>query len=80
MQERGPEPKPRAAILSMRTITLSWETWCAIIAALRKKGLPHMLDHAERLEQQLEQHSPDRATVTLSLTHNVFLRSFNWAR
>jgi hypothetical protein len=40
----------------MRTITLPWETWRAVIAVLRAKALPSMLDHAGRLEQQREQH------------------------
>ena len=64
----------------MNTIELPWETWRAVIDALREKGLPYMLEHAERLEQQLEQHGPDEATVRLSLTDDVFLRSYNWAR
>lgn len=64
----------------MRTITLPWEDWRAIIAALRAKGLPYMLEHADRLEQQLDQHPPDQATVALNLTEDLFLRSFNWAR
>jgi hypothetical protein len=64
----------------MKTITLPWETWRAIIAVLREKALPYMLEHADALEQQLEQHPPDQATVTLNLTEDQFLRSFNWAR
>jgi len=44
------------------------------------KGLPSTLDHADRREQQLDQQPPDQATVTLSLTEDVFLRSYNWAR
>ena len=39
-----------------------------------------MREHADRLEQQLEQHPPNQATVTLHLTDEVFLRSDNWAR
>ena len=35
----------------MRTIELSWETWRAVIAALRDKALPSMLEHADYLEQ-----------------------------
>ncbi len=53
----------------MRTIALSWEAWRDIIAALYAKGLPYMREHTDALEQQLEQHGPDQATVTLSLTH-----------
>ena len=64
----------------MRTIELPWETWRAIIAALRARGLPYMVEHAASLEQQLEQHPPDQPTVRLSLTDDVYLRSFNWAR
>jgi hypothetical protein len=58
---------------------LSWGTWCAAIDVLYKKGLPSMLEHAEALEQR-DQHPPDQATVTLHLTNDVFLRSYNWAR
>jgi hypothetical protein len=39
-----------------------------------------MLEHAELLKQRLDQHPPDEATVTLHLTDDVFLRSYNWAR
>ena len=39
-----------------------------------------MLDHADQLERQPEQHGPDEATVRLSLTDDVFVRSFYWAR
>ena len=38
-----------------------------------------MLDHADRLEQRLDRHGPD-AMVSLSLTDDVYLRSYNWAR
>jgi hypothetical protein len=38
------------------------------------------LEHADRLEQQLEQHGPDEPTVRLRLTDDVFLRSDTWAR
>jgi hypothetical protein len=62
------------------TIKLPWETWRAVIAALREKGLPYMLEHADSLEQQLERHGPDEAIVRLSLTDDVFLRSSTWAR
>jgi hypothetical protein len=64
----------------MRTIALPWETWRAIIDVLRKQGRPSMLDHADQLEQQLDQHPPDQETVTLHLPNDLFLRSFNWAR
>ena len=63
----------------MRIIELPWETWRAIIAVLRAKGLASMLEHADHLERQLEQHGPDEATVRLSLTDDVFLRSSTWA-
>ena len=61
-------------------ITLSWEHWRAVITVLRSKGLASMLDHADIIEQQLEQHGPDEPMVTLSLTDDVYLRSYNWAR
>ena len=64
----------------MRTLTLPPETWRAVITALREKGLPHMLEHAERLEQQLEHFPPDQATVTLYLADDLYWRSFDWAR
>ena len=67
----------------MRTIELPWETWRAIIAVLREKALPSMLEHANVVEEQLErhpdQHPPD-AVVRLSLTDDVYLRSDNSAR
>ncbi len=64
----------------MHAIELSWETWRAIIAVLREKALPYMLEHADYLERHLEQHGPGEPTVRLSLTDDVFLRSYNWAR
>ena len=64
----------------MRTITLPWETWRASIGVLREKAPPSMRVYAALLEQRLEQHPPDQATVTLHLTDDVFLRSCNWAR
>ena len=64
----------------MNTIELPWETWRAVIAALREKALPYMLEHADYLERLLEQHGPDEPIVRLSLTDDVFLRSYNWAR
>ena len=54
------------------------KTWRAVIDALRHKGLPYMLEHAAHLERLLDQHPPD-AVVRLSLTDDVFLRSFNLA-
>jgi hypothetical protein len=51
----------------MRTIVLPWEIWRAIFAALRQKGLRHMLEHADRLEQ-LEKHPADQVAVDLDLT------------
>ena len=64
----------------MRRVVLSWEDWRAIIAVLRQKALPYMLEHANHIERLLEQHGPDQSTVSLSLTDDVFLRSYNWAR
>jgi hypothetical protein len=39
-----------------------------------------MVAHADELEQQLERHAPGQAMVTLHLTDDLFLRSYNWAR
>ncbi len=47
----------------VNTIELPWETWRAVIAALREKALPSMLEHADQLEQQLERHGPGEPTV-----------------
>ena len=63
----------------MNTITLSWEDWRAVIAVLREKGLPYMIDHANVIEEQLERHGPGEPTVRLSLIDDVFLRSSTWA-
>jgi hypothetical protein len=67
---------PRA----MNAIELPWEIWRAVIAALREKALPSMLEHANVIEEQLQRHAPDEPTVRLSLTDDVFLRSSSWAR
>jgi hypothetical protein len=64
----------------MNTITLSWEDWRAVIHVLHASGLPYKRDHANQLERQLERHGPDEPTVRLSLTDDVFLRFYNWAR
>jgi len=64
----------------MRTIELPWETWRAVIAILREKAVPCMLEDADALEQQLERHGPDESTVLLSPTDDGFLRSSTWAR
>ena len=64
----------------MRMKDLTWEDRRAVIALLRTKALPYMLEHADHIERLLEQHAPDEATVRLSLTGDVILRSYNWAR
>ena len=64
----------------MRTVESPWESWRAVVAVLREKGPPSMLEHADRLEQMLEQHPPDQYVVSLSMNDNLFLRSVNWAR
>jgi hypothetical protein len=63
----------------MNTIELPFEPWRAVIDALRSKALPYMIEHADHLERRLDQHAPD-AMVSLSLTDDVYLRSYNWAR
>jgi hypothetical protein len=64
----------------MRLIELVWEDWRASIAVVRAKELTHMLEHADRLERQLDQYPPDAATVSLSLIDAALLRSSNWTR
>ncbi len=64
----------------MNPITLSWEDWRAVIAVLRAKDLPYMREHADHIERLLERQGPDEPMVRLSLTDDVFLRSYNWAR
>ena len=39
-----------------------------------------MLEHADHIERLLEQHGPGEPMVRLSLTDDVFLRSYTWAR
>jgi hypothetical protein len=63
----------------MTRIKLPWEPRRSIIAVLREKALPSMLEHTDRLEQH-DQHPPDQATVTHHLTDELFLHSINWAR
>jgi hypothetical protein len=52
-------------------MALLWEDWRAVIAVLRQKALPYMVEHADALEQQLERHGPDESTVRLSLIDEV---------
>jgi hypothetical protein len=60
----------------------SWRIirWRAAIAVLRAKGLPYKLEHADHIERLLQQHGPGESTVRLSLTDDVYLCSYNWAR
>jgi hypothetical protein len=66
-QPRGEEP--------LGADSAAGETWRAVIAALRLKGLPSMRERADALEQRLEQHRPDQPVVTLHLTDDLFLRA-----
>ena len=52
----------------------------AVVAVLRTKELPFMREHADHIERLLERHGPDESMVTLSLSDEVFLRSYNRAR
>jgi hypothetical protein len=47
---------------------------------LREKELPHMREHANHIERRLDRHAADEPMVTLSLTYDVSLRSYNGAR
>jgi hypothetical protein len=64
----------------MNAIELSWDDWRAVIDVLRVKALPSMLKHADHMERLLEQHGPGESIVRLSLTDDVYLRSYNYAR
>jgi hypothetical protein len=64
----------------MNAVALSWDDWRAVIAVLREKALPYMLEHADHIERLLEQHGPGESVVRLSLTDDVYLRGYNWAR
>jgi hypothetical protein len=64
----------------MNPITLSWEHWRAVIEVLRAKELPYMREHADIIERLLDRRAADEPMVTLSLTDDVYLRSYNWAR
>ena len=64
----------------MNAITLSWEDWRAVIALLGQKALRCLLEQADSLKSQLEQHAPDEPMDRLRLTDDVFLRSCTWAR
>lgn len=63
-----------------RSGALTWKDWRAVIAVLRAKVLPSMLEQADHIERLLERHGPDGATVAMSLTNDVYLRSYNWVR
>ena len=43
----------------MQAVELPWETWRTVIAVLREKAPPHMQEHANLIEEQLERHAPD---------------------
>jgi hypothetical protein len=60
-------------------ITLSWEDWRRVIAFMREQALPYTIEHAATIEEQLEKHGPGEEMVTLTLSDDVFLRSYNWA-
>lgn len=52
----------------MNAISLPWEDWRSVIAGLREKGLPSMLEHANVIKEQIKRHGPDESLVRLSLT------------
>lgn len=65
----------------MPLITLEFETWRAVADELRAEGLPpYVREHAQRLERMLDEHGPGEATVSLNLSDDVYLRSYNHAR
>ena len=64
----------------MNSITLSWEDWRAVIDVLRESGLPYKAKHADLREQKLNQQLTDEPMVTLHLTDDFYLRSYNGVR
>jgi hypothetical protein len=65
----------------MPTIMLPFETWRAVIDELRAEGLPPwMREHADRVERMLDEHGPGEEVVSLSLSDDIYLRSYNHAR
>jgi hypothetical protein len=63
----------------MWTLTLPRETWPRIIDALRAKGLPYVVAHADVLQQRVDQAPADRDRVRLSLRDDLYWRSVYWA-
>jgi hypothetical protein len=61
-------------------IKLPFETWRAVVDTLRDPGLPpYMAEHADRIEHMLDECGPGEAEVSLSLTDDMYLRSYNYA-
>jgi hypothetical protein len=44
---------------TVNTIELPWETWRAVIAVLREKALPSVLEHANVIDEQLSSTGPN---------------------
>jgi hypothetical protein len=59
----------------MQAIALPWETWRALIAVLREKPPPSLLEQANVIEAQFEGPGPGEPMVRLSLTDDIFLHS-----
>jgi hypothetical protein len=59
------EVSPPRRWRSINTITLSREGWRAVIAVLRSKALPSMLEHATVIEEPRERHRPGKPTVRI---------------
>ena len=65
----------------MPSIALPFETWRAVIDAMREPSLPPwMRGHADRIERMLDEHGPGEDAVALGLSDDVYLRSYNHAR
>ena len=52
----------------MRTITLPWETWRAVIAMLCGTELSYARDHANVIKRKLDQGAADQPLVRLTFT------------
>jgi hypothetical protein len=45
----------------MQRVELSWEDWRAVVAALRAKTPPSKREHANVIEERLEEHAAEGA-------------------
>jgi hypothetical protein len=63
----------------MWTMELPFETWRAIIDALRATNIPYKRQHANEIEAKLDETPADQTLVRMSFGDDIYLRSVNWA-